>query len=128
MLDDLAKLMRCAVKNDTGTPAILGKREQYIENSIHAEGTGVLIMASFKGARKWNLVKKELLEFCSLRQCGDREGVFYMAVLPTKAQAALLRRRLGVRKRPDLTDEQKIAARDRLLKGKAAAERPPLFP
>jgi hypothetical protein len=46
--------------------------------------------------RKWTAVKRAL-GFAELTSDGDGEGVFYLDRLPTKAEATLIRRQLGIK-------------------------------
>lgn len=64
-------------------------------------------------SRRWEFAKRKL-HFLFLTQDGDEEGVFRLKALPTAEQAAVLRKALGFRKAPALTEKQRQAIGRRL--------------
>ena len=54
--------------------------------------------------RAWGEVKKKLA-FMQVTQDGDTEGVFKLDRLPTEDEAALIRDVLGIRRRPNYSEE-----------------------
>jgi hypothetical protein len=97
----LAAVLSARISRDPcGDPIIRGRidKARFVENAVHADGQGWSIMASFETPRRWTAAKRKLMQFCALRRDGDAEGILHLAVLPTPAQARLLRKLLGVRK------------------------------
>ncbi len=62
------------------------------------------LMISAKSKRAWSATKKKL-SFMELLKDGDEEGHFCLARLPTLEEAAILRKVVGLRKRPELATE-----------------------
>jgi len=60
--------------------------------------------------RRWEAAKRTL-DFLTVSQDGDDEGVLKIASAPTPEQADLLRKFLGLRKASPLTDEQRATLR-----------------
>jgi hypothetical protein len=93
----LGEVMEVRVPRDAVIKGRIDKAK-YVENTIHFDGR-YIVMASFETVRQWSAAKRALGSFCQLRQDGDMEGVLFMPVLPTLAQAKTLRRLLGIRKK-----------------------------
>ena len=77
---------------------------------------GFLLYCADGSVRRWGATKKAL-GFARVTQDGAEEGLFFLDRLPTAAEAEVIRDRLGVRKRRDISDEQRAALRERLLRG-----------
>jgi hypothetical protein len=65
---------------------------------IYADDNGWRLYVACRSARAWTSAKGRL-GFCRVTQDGDDEGVLYLAAMPTKVQAAAIRKALGIRKR-----------------------------
>ena len=74
------------------------------------DGGGYLLYCSPGSVRLWSEAKKDLA-FCELTQDGDDEGCFRLHGLPTPAQAAVIRRRLGFRKRRAISEAERARLR-----------------
>jgi hypothetical protein len=59
---------------------------------------GWRLYVACRSARAWTAAKGRL-GFCRVTQDGDDEGMLYLAAMPTKVQAAAIRKALGIRKR-----------------------------
>jgi hypothetical protein len=75
---------------------------------IYADGTGSLLSVNAKderdqSPRRWTNIKRRLA-FCRITQDGDEEGCIQLDQLPTSAEAVLIRKALGIRKRRTLTE------------------------
>ena len=78
---------------------------------ISTDGAGNLhIYLLLETKRRWEITKRNL-SFAAVTQDGDTEGVLKMSKLPTAAQAAALRKALGLRKVSPLTEGQRTALR-----------------
>jgi hypothetical protein len=78
---------------------------------ISTDGAGNLhIYLVLETKRRWEITKRTL-SFAAVTQDGDGEGVLKMSELPTAAQAAALRKALGLRKVSPLTEGQRTALR-----------------
>ena len=62
---------------------------------------------------------KRALTFAKLTNDGDDEGSFFLARLPSKAEAEAIRRYCGIRKKVELSDDNLAQLRER---GKRLAE------
>ena len=76
--------------------------------SIHTWGDGKtwLMWVPCRSARHWTATKQRLA-FCELTQDGDDEGCFRLHGLPTAGQVAEIRAALGIRKRRELSEEER---------------------
>jgi hypothetical protein len=63
-----------------------------------------------RSPRRWKGVKRTLRFLC-VTQDGDDEGIFVLRAMPTSEQAVNIRKVLGLRKAPVLTDEQRACRR-----------------
>ena len=78
---------------------------------ISTDGAGNLhIYLLLETKRRWEITKRNL-SFAAVTQDGDTEGVLKMSELPTAAEAAALRKALGLRKVSPLTEGQRTALR-----------------
>ena len=66
----------------------------------------------------WKYAKRALT-FAKLTNDGDDEGSFFLARLPSKAEAEAIRRYCGIRKKVELSDDNLAQLRER---GKRLAE------
>lgn len=79
---------------------------------IMTDGHGFpLYVSTEESPRRWGNIKKRL-NFCQLTQDGDDEGCFFLARLPTTAEATVIRNALGIRRRRHLSPEA-LAALER---------------
>ena len=60
----------------------------------------------------WNRCKREL-DFATLTKDGDDEGAFMLERAPTPDEAEIIRKRVGLKKRRELSEEALAALRDR---------------
>jgi hypothetical protein len=76
--------------------------------SIHTWGDGKtwVLYVACRSARHWTYTKRKLA-FCQLRQDGDDEGCLRLLQLPTPKHAAFIRDALGIRKRPELSPDER---------------------
>ena len=78
---------------------------------ISTDGAGNLqIYLLLETKRRWEITKRNL-SFAAVMQDGDAEGVLKMSELPSAAQAAALRKALGLRKVSPLTEGQRTVLR-----------------
>jgi hypothetical protein len=78
---------------------------------ISTDGAGNLhIYLLLETKRRWEIAKRNL-SFAAVTQDGDAEGVLKMSELPTAAQAAAIRKALGLRKVSQLTEGQRTTLR-----------------
>jgi hypothetical protein len=83
---------------------------------ISTDGTGCFyIYVQFGSPRLWTFTKRKL-EFFTVSQDGDDEGILMMREVSTTEQAAVIRKVLGLRKAPSLTTEQREMISRRLKK------------
>ena len=98
-----------AVRRDgCGLPTLNGSAGHVTTWDDH--GGGYLLYCSPGSVRLWSEAKKDLA-FCELAQDGDDEGCFRLRGLPTPAQAAVIRRRLGLRKRRAISEVERARLR-----------------
>ena len=69
------------------------------------DGRRWLIFCSPGSARKWNRIRMALAPLGRCTQDGDDEGVIRIAALPTPEQAVLIRKAIGLSKRPAIDME-----------------------
>jgi hypothetical protein len=77
---------------------------------IATDGTSSYAYLRLESSRRWKAAKR-ILRFLSVSQDGDNEGIFHIREMPTAAQAVTIRKALGLRKAPLLTDEQRASRR-----------------
>jgi hypothetical protein len=82
---------------------IVGRR-----GHILTDGVNAYAYVPSGTARRWERAKR-LLEFMTVTQDGDEEGVLKLLEMPTPEQAEVLRQVLGMRKATPLTDERRAA-------------------
>jgi hypothetical protein len=108
-LDDLVKALGCwdrAYRRDEcGDWMIEGK-----QGHIYAHPEGFYLYCSPGSVRAWGFAKKALA-FCVVTQDGDDEGFFRLARLPTVAEAEIIRDKLGIRKKKELSEDHLKALR-----------------
>ena len=64
-----------------------------------------------RSARHWSAVRAKLATFATISQDGDEEGVARLHGLPWPGQAEVLREVLGLRKRTEISTEQRSRLR-----------------
>lgn len=94
-------------RDECGDPRINGRHEH-----IYACEGGYLLYVVARSPQAWTWAKKALA-FARVTQDGDEEGIMTMDRVPTEAEAAAIRRYVGVRKRLDLSVERIEALRER---------------
>jgi hypothetical protein len=67
---------------------------------------GLLLYCAPGSARSWTAAKRAVA-FAVVTQDGDDEGMLFLDRRPTEGEATILRRYLGIRKRRDLSDEER---------------------
>lgn len=115
-IQDLAETLEVRTGRDqAGDPCIWGRcdKERHLENNIHADGQGFYLAVSMPTRRKLTAAL-EHLDFCEVRQRGDREAVLYLDRMPTQQESWAIRRYLGIRKVAALSPEEAEARRARM--------------
>jgi hypothetical protein len=112
LLIELAKALnvsRRRIKRDTcSDPNIFA-----IRGHISTDSTSFYLYVQVKTPRRWEITKRAL-NFLSVTQDGDDEGIFILHEMPTTQQAAVIRKVLGLRKAPSLKKEEREAIALRL--------------
>jgi hypothetical protein len=72
-----------------------------------------LLAVGAETANWWNICKRELGAFTTVTQDGDAEGALILDRLPTAAEAEIIRRRIGIRRRRHLSEETLAELRTR---------------
>jgi hypothetical protein len=80
---------------------------------ISTDGFSSYAYLALGSPRRWEFAK-QALKFLSVTQDGDNEGIFIMRDIPTAEQAAVIRKVLGLRKAPILTEQQRETVTSRL--------------
>jgi hypothetical protein len=104
-LDDMVTALGCwdrAYRRDECGDWRIEGRSGY----IYAHPEGFYLYCAPGTVRAWGFAKK-MMDFCTVRQDGDDEGVFRLARLPTPDEADIIRDKLGIRKKRVLTDEER---------------------
>lgn len=120
----LAEALNCHTGVDASNePCIWGRVDKaaFVENNIHADGEGFLLMVSLETSQQLTWALKAL-SFCQVRQEGDTEAVLYLGRLPTEAEAVAIREYLNIRKIPEYSEEvlrQKRAQMERINREKS---------
>jgi len=70
---------------------------------IYAQSEGVYLYCNPGSAKAWTYAKRALF-FCEVTQDGDDEGFLKLIRLPTPAEGAIIRDKLGIRKKRDISD------------------------
>lgn len=106
------------VEGHFGDPVIEGRidRQAYVENTIHADGTGYSVMISVETRMQLTYALRALEDFCEVRQRGDTEAVLFMPKIPTAEQCETLRQYLSIRKIVEYTPEVLAAKRAAIAK------------
>jgi hypothetical protein len=104
-LDDLVKALGCQDRayrrDDFGDWIVEGKH-----GHIFAHAEGFYLYCSPASARAWGFAKKALA-FCRVTQDGDDEGFLLLDRLPTSEEAEVIRDKLGIRKRREISDAER---------------------
>jgi hypothetical protein len=97
---------RALRRDECGAWTITGSR-----GTIHTCGDGKtwVLFVRCHSEKQWTWTKRKLA-FCAVIQDGDDEGCLRQLMLPTDAQATVIREELGIRKRQEISD----ATRERL--------------
>jgi hypothetical protein len=77
---------------------------------VATDGVSFYAYVRVRSPRRWKGAKRTLGFLCAT-QDGDDEGIFILREMPTAEQAATIRKVLGMRKAPVLTDEQRASRR-----------------
>jgi hypothetical protein len=103
---------RALRRDDCGDWAIKGKR-----GHICADGSGFLIVvvSMRPSIRRWANIKGKL-DFCRVTQDGDDEGCLHLDHLPTPKEADLIRHALRIKRKRQLTPDQRATIAARLKK------------
>lgn len=64
-----------------------------------------------KSARAWSAAKAAMKSFAGVFADGDDEGVLMLDHLPTEAEAATIRSKLGIKKRREMVGEELVRHR-----------------
>jgi hypothetical protein len=111
LLTTLDATPRALRRDDCGDWAIKGKR-----GHICADGRGLLMVVSPGGSvRRWTNIKRKL-DFCRVTQDGDDGGCLRLDHLPTPKEADLIRHGLRIKRKRQLTPDQRATRAARLKK------------
>jgi hypothetical protein len=104
-LDDLVKALGCQDRayrrDENGDWTIQGKA-----GYIYAHPEGFYLYCSPGSSRGWTYAKRALF-FCEVTQDGDDEGFLKLRRLPTDAEAEIIRDKLGIRKKREVSEFEK---------------------
>jgi hypothetical protein len=104
-LDDLVKALGCQDRayrrDECGDWMIEGK-----QGHIYAHPEGFYLYCNPGSARGWTFAKRAL-EFCTVTQDGDDEGFLKLTRLPTEYEAGIIRDKLGIRKKREVSEAEK---------------------
>ena len=89
--------MNALRRDECGDPAIIGSR-----GTIRACDGKFYVYIPSGSARAWTSAKKQLAAFTTISQDGDEEGVLILARMPDEAEAATLRKYIGLRQTHDI--------------------------
>jgi hypothetical protein len=107
------------------TWTIMGKRG-YV--ATWGDGARWFIYCAPGSGRKWNNLRRDLSHLGKCTQDGDDEGIIRIDALPTPEQAVLIRKAIGLSKRPAIHPEVVKANLSRpsvsLVQGHSTRERP----
>jgi hypothetical protein len=112
MLLGLAKTLGISqrrIKRDGCDDWIIGGRRGHIAT----DGVSFYAYVRGRSPRHWNAAKR-ILRFLSVSLDGDEEGIFNFCETQTGEQAAQIRKVLGIRKAPQLTQQQRSSRRSNL--------------
>jgi hypothetical protein len=90
-------------RDPCGDWVIVGTRGHFLTDGISA-----FAYVPAGTARRWEKAKR-ILNFMAVTQDGDEEGILKLLEMPTTAQAAALRKLLGLRKASPLSHERRAA-------------------
>ena len=110
LLTALSATRRAFWRDTCGDWAIWGKR-----GHIYADGSGFLLFVSPGFKRGWSNTKRKL-DFCRVTQDGDDEGCLHLDHLPTPKEAELIRHALRIKRKRQLTPDQRATRAARLKK------------
>jgi hypothetical protein len=102
---DIAKILGVSkrrIKKDGCGDWIIEARRGYVAT----DGSSIYLYVRSGSSRRWKAAKRSL-QFLSARQDGDDEGIFCVQHWLTVEETAAIRKVLGLRKAPVLTDEQR---------------------
>jgi hypothetical protein len=112
LLADLADVLQISKNNLRKDPCgdwtIVGRR-----GHVLTDGLDIYVYLPSGTARRWEAAKR-VLSFMTVTQDGDEEGILKMRGAPTAEQAVILRKLLGSRYAPPLTEEERAARIRRL--------------
>jgi hypothetical protein len=104
-LDDLVKHLSCQDRayrrDECGDWMIEGK-----QGHIHAHPEGFYLYCAPGSPKAWTYAKRALF-FCEVTQDGDDEGFLKLVRLPTDAEAEIIRDKLGIRKKREVSEFEK---------------------
>jgi hypothetical protein len=100
LMDALNCSPLCRRRDACGTWIIEGKG-----GYIYDQPEGFYLFCSPGSARAWGFAKKAL-DFCTVTQDGDDEGFLVMRDFPTPEQAVIIRDKLGIRKRREMSEAE----------------------
>jgi hypothetical protein len=112
LLTALDATARALWRDTCGDWVIKGKR-----GHIYADGSGLLIVvvSTRHSIRRWTNIKRKLA-FCRVSQDGDHEGCLHLDHLPTPKEADRIRDALGIKRKRQLTPDQRVTVAARLKK------------
>jgi hypothetical protein len=87
-------------RDQCGDPWISGAR-----GHVHAVPGGFQLYCVCETKQAWTWAKKGLA-FAKASQDGDEEGMLFMDRLPTSDEAEIIRRYLGIRPKPEVSDQE----------------------
>jgi hypothetical protein len=123
LLADLASVLQISARNLHRDPCgdwiISGRR-----GHVLTDGRDVYVYLPSGTARRWEAAKRALA-FMTVTQDGDEEGILKFQGTPTAEQAATLRKLLGSRYVPPMSDEERAAIARRFA---ASSQRPSQAP
>jgi hypothetical protein len=122
LLTALGAWNRALRRDECGAWRITGTR-----GSIHTWGDGKtwVLWVGCRSSQHWTWTKKGLA-FCSVTQDGDDEGWLRLFALPTPEQAAAIRDALGIRKKMELSGDERERRRKMALSVLGAANASPV--
>jgi hypothetical protein len=104
-----------------GDWTITGTRGHFLSDGVNA-----FAYIPAGTARRWEKAKG-MLDFMTVTNDGDDEGILKLAEMPTAPQAEALRKLLGLRKATPLTDEGRAELRSRFKSPSQGADSAPFI-
>jgi hypothetical protein len=83
---------------------------------LDAVAPGFLLYVACRSPRQWGFAKREM-SFARVTQDGDAEGCLFIDRPPSEREGEIIRDRLGIRKRPLMTDARSEALQARSFAG-----------